>query len=215
LGDQVNFCAIQIGFEVPLGLAKSSKQHRLINMSDKKFNFTGNFESARVGTIKSVMSASGWNAEILDQKAASEDSIYFYVTSHPTNWTWMCSIPKEMFFKLIGQTANLSVSDAAGFLGATIDKGSSGTVGANEKEEFENSLGIALSAYFSKTGTYRQTADTKNGSHFFVIMYSKSMNIRPFAVGGESRFPLTVDKVTDYVGRVIASDSIAHPEWVM
>lgn len=178
-------------------------------------SFQSNFLYARAKTAALIMNASGWKQGVMNPENITADSVFFYVFDHESKWTWCCSIPKENFF--------LAVKDSTGNFDQVVSNCEiliSNAVQINAKDsqklsaDMEKSIAYYLSMYISKTKTYELVGRATGQNHFCVIRYGRTSLLRPFALGGPARHLLDAADIQRCFGRVVATDSIMHPEWM-
>ena len=169
------------------------------------------FLAARAKTAVTIMNVTGWKQGVVNPDCVSVDSVFFYVFDYQTKWIWCCSIPKDAFFAVIQQSANVDHSASIACCGQMIAECA---VGNGLNPDKENDLAIALSAYISITRSYQLTERATKQNHFVVIRYGSTDTIRPFAMGGPPRHLIPSNVIEESMQKVIAMDSANHPEWI-
>ena len=178
-------------------------------------SFQSSFLNARAKTAALVMNASGWQQGVINPENITADSVFFYVFDHESKWTWCCAIPNENFL--------LATKESTGSFDKLVNNCETliaNAVKINAKDcqklsaDMEKALAYYLSMYISKTQTYKLVGKATGQNHFGVIRYGRTTSIRPFSLGGPARHLLDADDIQRCFGRVVATDSIMHPEWM-
>lgn len=168
------------------------------------------FKAARISTATIVNAAGGWCPRIKNEELMVPNSIFIYVFDQHTAWCWMCSIPKSSFLEAARLLAPCDPAHAAGGVSAFVERAAKGVEVAN----WEEHLAQLLVAYLQGTDTYSAAMQGSGAPHFVVIRYGAASMVRPFAVNGSDRFPLSVDKVLGAVESVMKLDRAKHPDWI-
>lgn len=170
------------------------------------------FQGARVQTLVSVANASGWAMKIAQADELLGGGVFFYVHDHQTGKIWVCQIAKTTFHQVRQELKDVAVDQAVGNVGRLLATGMENP--ESNSLDWENELGLSLTAYITKTKTYGLTQNASLTSHFVCIHYGKTSLIRPFALDGNDRFLLPTDTVVNAIQGVIAMDRQSHPEWI-
>lgn len=168
------------------------------------------FLAARAKTTITVLNATGWDHGIVNPEHVSVDSACFYVMDYQTRWVWSCSVPIESFFTLLDRSKSMPQKSIIACCGQMINEC------ANVRTptlEMQNNLAIALGAYIGITEVYQLTESATKASHFGVIRYGATDMLRPFAMGGPSRYLVEAGDVNHAMQQVMAIDKNNHPEW--
>lgn len=170
--------------------------------------------------LKTKFGMDGWNLKIRDISIACGSSTFVYVYDHPSRWTWMAAIPREVFSKIAGIGEALSPVESelarGGLMAAAAVLESSDT---SKTVEAERWLGISLALYAGGTRTYRSADRFVSGGHFCVILYRSPSKrsittIRPFAVPAQRSEPLNVHQLLGNVECVLEHDRQRNPQWL-
>jgi hypothetical protein len=168
------------------------------------------FKAARISTATIVNAAGGWCPRIRNEELMVSSSFFIYLYDQQTKWCWMCSIPKSAFQEAAQRLPSSTPAQAAGGVSELVSKAASG----NEEENWEEVLSLLLVAYLRGTATFSSATTGSGAPHFVVIRYGAASMVRPFAVNGNDRFPLSVDRVLGAVDYVMKLDRVNHPEWI-
>lgn len=168
------------------------------------------FTAARLGLKTALMKAGGWDVGHANQETIAEPAMFFYVYDQQTSWTWLCSVPKRIFYGALAMDIPYAAEVAAAGAAQIVKLASVGS----PEDDWEEKLAKLLSAYIVKTKTYEQAGQGKLASHFLLVHYGKSGNLRPTALAGSDQYVLPVDKVLQCFDFVIAHDLQRNPQWV-
>ena len=167
--------------------------------------------------------AAGWSVEMHDEEAAASPSVLLYVWDSETDWTWLCSVPRQRFAATSTKASSErpAVVDAIrGKLGGVIYRAATGLDPDPVGEvPWQSVLGSMLAAYAGTTQAWAAADRLSGGGHFIVSYYRKAGQVvgmlRPFALSGDTRGRdvLPVERLIGAVRSVQSMDRERHPEW--
>lgn len=168
------------------------------------------FSAARMGVKTSVMKAGGWVVGQANEQQMVQPAIFFYVHDHQTRWTWMCSLPKNLFFEAAQNLPSYEMGMATHGVAHLVEQASKGMA----QGEWEEDLAKLLSAYIIKTSTYERAGQGNLAPHFLVVHYGNTQLLRPAAINGSDQFALTAQQVMEAFVHIVTLDGVRNPQWV-
>lgn len=166
-----------------------------------------------------TLTASGWSADIKDEQALAGPMIRLYVWDRPSEWCWMCAVPRDAFL-LVARASQAAPANWELYRAAVaihLFEAARGSAAATFGADWEHQLAAALSAYAGTTQTWKAADELAEGGHFIVCNYRATLlerdgRLRPFvAPGGDSALP--ADGLLEVIEQVVAIDQKRHPEW--
>lgn len=168
------------------------------------------FTKARLARKTSLLKAGGWTLGQADEQLMDKPSIAFYVHDQQTSWTWMCTVPKDIFFDVTKGLPSYDVCSAAAGVTQLVKQ-----AGADQSDhDWEEKLAYLLMAYIVKTQTFKSAGLGHTAPHFLIICYGGGERVRPAAMGGSDQYVLPVAQVLEAFAHMMRRDALLHPEWI-
>lgn len=181
------------------------------------------FDKSSAFVTSACASAAGWSAGIHDPRAAAARSVLQYVWDSASDWTWVCSVPCDVFARAsvaASRESPAGVDAVRGSLGHAIWRAA--TVHGSDPVSgvpWEIELGSLLASYAGTTQVWQVTNRLQDGGHFIVLYYREPSRsdgmLRPFALpaSARGRDVLPVADLRGVISSVSAMDRARHPEW--
>lgn len=168
---------------------------------------------------KMELNAAGWDANIVDEKLASEPAVMVYVYDLPTKWSWMASVPLDVFSQLSqrGYSEKAIVKPVREHLSLVMSRVADKTPPEPiDGLSWEGQLAALMCLYAGSTQSWQLAKGLGTGGHFIVLNYRRrgvaEGLLRPFAIGPEKRV-LPAAEFEAAVDHVIMGDRMRHPDW--
>lgn len=187
-----------------------------------------NYWKTKSALSSMTLAASGWNQGTLNIERTIGPMTFLYVYDKPTGWTWMCMVPRETFLEASEKALQdfkahpdriAAVRGGVAYLIAEV--ATRATVGAGTPSgappDWEQRLGMLLTAYAASTKTYEAANAMRDGGHFVVLNYRRQGEqegvLRPYALRDTNNEIVAADVLQASISQVTGVDQQRHPEW--
>lgn len=185
-------------------------------MNDQIKDMFSQILKTRVHLTAMTLGASGWQAGQVNPALLAGPLVRLYVWDRPSNWTWMCAVPKASFDDLAQKA--LQRKDMWEAIRGGVAYLIQQTADKSPSADWEQQLGQMLTAYAGTTQTLEAARGLPSGGHFIVCNYRKAGEadgkLRPFVLSDSSPEPLSVPAFHQAIKTVLALDQERHPEWL-